>query len=87
MPRGLDWDPDAWDDYQYWLANNKSNARKINTFIKECQREGDGRGTGKAELLKGDLAGWSSKRINLEHRFVYRLSASKVFILSCRDHY
>jgi toxin YoeB len=86
MARDVKMTPVAMEDFLYWQANDKSCFRKIAQFIKEGQRE-DGRGTGKAELLKGDLSGWSSKRINQEHRFIYKIENDVLIVLRCRDHY
>lgn len=44
-------------------------------------------GTGKPEPLKGELAGLWSRRITQEHRLVYRVDSTNVFVASCRYHY
>lgn len=80
----------AWDDYLYWQnADNKVFAR-LNTLIKEAERD-PFRGTGKPEPLRGDLAGWWSRRLTSEHRLVYRISgagsAQAIEIAQCRYHY
>jgi len=84
----LVWHPDAWDDYVSWQADDRKVLRRINTLIKDIQRGNDG-GIGKPELLKGDLSGWASRRIDEEHRLVYRIvdSHGHIEILSCRHHY
>ncbi|GGH49109.1 Txe/YoeB family addiction module toxin [Frigidibacter albus] len=79
------WDR-AWDDYLYWQATDKATLRKINALIKECLRH-PFEGTGKPEPLKGDLAGFWSRRIDREHRVVYRATAGTLQILQCRYHY
>ncbi len=79
------WDK-AWDDYLYWQDTDKATLRKINALIKECLRH-PFEGTGKPEPLKGDLAGFWSRRIDREHRLVYRATASTLEILQCRYHY
>jgi toxin YoeB len=50
---------------------------------------GEDEGIGKPELLKGDLSGWASRRINEEHGLVYRLvdAHDQLKILSCRYHH
>jgi toxin YoeB len=49
------------------------------------------RGLGKPEPLKGDLKGWWSRRIDDEHRLVYRLIGSgddqRIEVSQCRWHY
>jgi toxin YoeB len=76
----------AWDDYLYWQQNNKKLLSKINELIKQCQRT-PFEGVGKPEPLKENLSGWWSRRINIEHRLVYRVENQKLYILQCRKHY
>ncbi len=78
--------PDGWDDYQHWLANDKAMTRKVNALIKECLRHPFD-GTGKPEPLKGDLSGFWSRRIDREHRIVYRVTDTALEIAQCRYHY
>jgi toxin YoeB len=78
--------PGAWEDYQYWLNNDIDTLKKINTLIKDIQRE-PFKGIGKPEPLKFDLKGWWSRRINHEDRMVYKIENNKVIILQCRMHY
>ena len=77
---------DAWDDYLYWQQNDKAMLRKINQLIKEISRT-PFEGTGKPEPLKESLAGFWSRRINLEHRLVYKFENESVIVLQCRYHY
>ncbi len=76
----------AWEDYLYWHQTDKSILRKINSLIKEIERT-PFEGTGKPESLKHNLAGWWSRRLNLEHRLVYRVENKAIIILQCRYHY
>ncbi|MBA4057281.1 MAG: Txe/YoeB family addiction module toxin [Marivirga sp.] len=80
----------AWDDYLYWQANDTDTLEKINDLIKEIKRE-PFKGTGKPEPLKGNLAGYWSRRITGEHRLVYRISGTKphqiLTIIQARLHY
>ncbi len=76
----------AWDDYLYWQQNDKSVLKKINALIKESMRTPFA-GTGKPEALKENLKGFWSRRINLEHRLVYRVEEDAIYILQCRYHY
>jgi toxin YoeB len=77
---------DAWEDYLYWQATDKSVMKKINTLIKEIERT-PFEGSGKPEPLKHNLSGWWSRRINLEHRLVYKIENDTVIISQCRFHY
>lgn len=74
------------EDYLYWQQTDKSMLRKINSLIKEIERT-PFEGTGKPEPLKYNLAGWWSRRLNLEHRLVYRIENRSIIILQCRYHY
>ncbi|WP_257667965.1 Txe/YoeB family addiction module toxin [Parapedobacter tibetensis] len=77
---------DAWDDYLHWQQVDKSILKKINGLIKEIFRT-PFEGTGKPEALRENLAGFWSRRINLEHRLVYKVEQEAVVILQCRYHY
>ncbi len=64
----------------------KKTLCKINDLIKEIQRT-PFEGMGKPEPLKFDLAGLWSRRIDREHRLVFMVDKSCVYIYSCRYHY
>ncbi len=76
----------AWEDYLYWQRIDKIILKKINAIIKEIERT-PFEGTGKPEALKHNLASWWSRRINLEHRLVYKVENDSMVILQCRYHY
>lgn len=80
----------AWDDYLYWQKNDPDTLQKINDLIKEIKRE-PFKGIGKPEPLKGNLAGYWSRRISGEHRIVYRISGTRpnqtLTIIQARFHY
>ena len=78
---------DAWNDYLYWQKEDKSKVKKINQLVKSIERDGLGSGIGKPEPLKHDLTGYWSRRINSEHRLIYKTYESNIYIASCRDHY
>jgi toxin YoeB len=78
--------PNGWDDYLYWQQNDKKVLKKINNLIKEIMRN-PFEGTGKPEPLKFDLSGFWSRRIDQEHRIVYRVEKNDLHILTCRYHY
>lgn len=80
------WDKTAWEDYQYWVTNDRKLLRKINALIKECQRTLFV-GTGKPEALKQNLSGFWSRRITGEHRLVYKVENEILYIAQCRYHY
>jgi len=76
----------AWEDYTTWLKEDRKKLLKINQLIKEIQRT-PFEGIGKPEALKYDLAGYWSRRIDREHRLVYKIDNETLIILSCRYHY
>lgn len=76
----------GWEDYLYWQQSDKSILKKINSLIKEIDRT-PFEGSGKPEPLKHDLSGWWSRRINLEHRLIYKIDKDAIVILQCRYHY
>lgn len=75
----------AWDDYLYWQKTDKQTQR-INQLISDIQRSPFA-GVGKLEPLKHALSGYWSRRINSEHRIVYRTDNDSVFIAQLRYHY
>jgi toxin YoeB len=76
----------AWEDYTSWQKEDKRIVKKINELIKDIQRT-PFEGKGKPEPLKYDLAGLWSRRIDLEHRLVYRCEEKHIYVYSCRYHY
>ena len=76
----------SWEDYIFWQSQDRKILRKVNELIKEIQRT-PYQGKGKPEPLKYDLAGFWSRRIEREHRLVYRVEKNSVLIYSCRYHY
>jgi toxin YoeB len=76
----------ACDDYLFWQAQDRRTLERINGLIKECCRTPLA-GRGKPEPLRGDLAGWWSRRIDREHRLVYRVEDGALLIAQCRYHY
>ena len=89
MRRKLIFSDEAWEDYLYWQPRqdgDRSMVRRINQLIKDIRRS-PSEGIGKPEPLKHQLAGWWSRRIDAEHRFVYRVTEQAVEIATLRHHY
>ena len=76
----------AWGDYTTWLKEDRKMLVKINQLIKDIQRTPYD-GIGKPEALKYDLVGYWSRRIDREHRLVYKVENDTVIIISCKYHY
>ncbi len=76
----------AWEDYLYLQSTDTKLPERVNALIKECCRTPFA-GIGKPEPLRGALAGWWSRRINREHRLVYRREDDRLLIAQCRLHY
>jgi len=76
----------AWEDYLSWQNEDRKISKKINALIKSIQSNPYD-GIGKPEPLKYDLAGLWSRRIDLEHRLVYKVEGNDIYIYSCRYHY
>ncbi|WP_454793823.1 Txe/YoeB family addiction module toxin [Mycolicibacterium lutetiense] len=78
--------PQAWEDYLHWQSVDKSVVKRINRLITDTRRS-PFEGIGKPEPLKYGLTGAWSRRINDEHRLVYRVSGDDLQILQARYHY
>ena len=76
----------ASQDYLYWQKQDKRMVERINQLIREAQREPFA-GIGKPEPLKHALAGYWSRRINDEHRMVYKVEGEALLIAQMRYHY
>jgi toxin YoeB len=76
----------AWEDYLYWQRADKKLLKRINLLIQDIQRS-PFEGIGKPEPLKHALSGYWSRRINNEHRIVYKVEDNSLFIAQLRHHY
>lgn len=76
----------GWEDYLYWQTEDRKTLRKINTLLKDIERNGN-EGIGKPEPLTGDLSGFWSRRINQKNRLIYALEMDQIIIIACQYHY
>lgn len=76
----------GWEDYLYWQTEDRKMLRKINTLLKDIERNGN-EGIGKPEPLTVDLSGFWSRRINQKDRLIYALEMDQIIIIACRYHY
>ena len=77
---------EAEDDLAFWYRNNKSIIKKIESLLKSM-KETPFSGIGHPEVLKENLSGYWSRRINREHRIVYTVDDEFITIYSLRGHY
>ena len=82
----LMWAEHAWDDYLYWLEVDKKKIKRINELIKDIKRS-PFEGIGDPEPLKHNWSGYWSRRIDKEHRLVYKVDESGLSLAQCRFHY
>ena len=80
----------SWAEYLELRAHDEKLFEKLHTLIEECRRH-PFKGTGKPEPLGGNLSGWWSRRINQQHRLVYRVvgkgDEQTLQVAQCRYHY
>jgi toxin YoeB len=80
------WAEKAWEDYLYWQAIDKKTLQRINLLIKDIKRNPFS-GIGDPEPLKHNWSGYWSRRVDREHRLVYKHSEKAITIVQCRYHY
>lgn len=75
----------GWDDYLWFQTYDKKLLKRLNDLIKETLRT-PFEGTGKPEPLKANLSGYSSRRVNDEHRLVYKVAGDYLIVAACKGH-
>lgn len=76
----------AWEDYVYWQKNDIKMLKRINLLIKDIVRSPH-EGFGKPEALRHNLSEYWSRRINEEHRIIYKQFESGITFVQLRYHY
>jgi toxin YoeB len=76
----------SWAEYLYWQETDPKRLRRINQLIKEVMREPLA-GIGKPEPLQHAFQGYWSRRIDGEHRMVYKVVGDQLWIAQLRYHY
>ncbi|MEU6130588.1 Txe/YoeB family addiction module toxin [Saccharopolyspora sp. NPDC047091] len=79
-------DENAWADYVRWQTQDRKILKRIDTLLKDVERNGN-EGIGKPEPLKHGFHGFWSRRITDEHRSVHRVHEDQIQIAACRYHY
>lgn len=80
------WTDAAWEDFEYWLRQDKKTLKRIIMLLKDIERNGN-EGIGKPERLSGDLSAYWSRRIDDCNRIVYRIDGDTLRIVQCGSHY
>jgi len=76
----------AFQQFVEWTTLDKKIHQRIVEIILDILRQ-PYTGIGKPKPLKHELQGYWSRRINEEHRLVYKVENEKVIIVSCKYHY
>ena len=82
----LEFKPQAFEDLQYWVQHQPKVAKRLLRILEETLRDPFG-GIGKPEPLRNELSGWWSKRIDGEHRLVYKVDGDALVVAQARGHY
>ncbi len=77
---------ESWEDYLYWQATDKQLLARINQLIKDISRD-PFKGIGKPEPFRYKYKGFWSRRIDNEHRLIYKIEGNQLLIAKCRFHY
>ena len=80
------WHDKAWEDYEYWLSQDRKTLKKIHRLLKSIDRSGY-QCEGHPEALKGDLSGFYSVHIDEKNRLVFRITDEGIEIVQCGSHY
>ena len=77
---------ESWEDYLYWQKTDRKILKRINKLLKDISRQ-PFTGVGKPEPLKYKYQGYWSRRIDGEHRLIYKVTENEILIAKCRFHY
>jgi len=84
--RQLSWTAEGWKSYVYWQGQDKKTLKRINKLLDAILRDPLD-GIGKPEVLKENLSGFHSRRIDEANRLVYVVEEKQIVVISCRYHY
>jgi len=84
--RNLSFTPSAFKEYNDWFESNPQIIQRIKTLIREIDKD-PFKGVGKPEPLRGNWSGYWSRRIDHEHRLVYKVTNEQILIAKCKGHY
>ena len=77
---------EARSELESWQKRDRKIYKRIFQLIKDIDRDPFD-GIGKPEPLKENLSGYWSRRINDEHRLVYRIEGDNIIVVQCMFHY
>ena len=80
------WSDEAWEEYVYWQTQDKKTLKKINSLVKDIERNGH-EGIGNPEPLKHEWSGYWSRTIDEKNRLIYRIDEDTIEIAICGGHY
>ncbi len=78
--------PKAWQDLGWWAKNDIKVIKKIYALLENSAKT-PFEGLGQPEALKADYSGYWSRRINLQHRIVYKVEDTRIVVISLYGHY
>jgi len=84
--KNVSFTPIAFNEYNEWFDNNSQIIQRIKTLIRDIDRD-PFKGLGKPEPLKGNWSGYWSRRIDNEHRLIYKVTNEYILIAKCKGHY
>ena len=84
--RNVSFTPSAFNEYNDWAESNPQMIQRIKMLIREINRD-PFKGLGKPEPLKDNWKGYWSRRIDGEHRLVYKVTQEHILIAKCKGHY
>ena len=84
--RTIEFVPEAFKEYLAWIKNDRKTALRIGDLIRDILRN-PYKGIGKPEALKHQFKGYWSRRIDQEHRLIYKVTESSIVVISCYSHY
>ncbi len=76
----------AWSDIFNLAKTDLKLVKKVLELV-ESIKINPYEGIGKPELLKENLKGYWCRRINDEHRLVYRIEENNLYIVQAKGHY
>ncbi len=84
--RNIAFHADAFKELRLWAETDTKLHLKILDLLNDAARS-PFTGLGKPEPLKGEWQGYWSRRINDEHRLIYRVTELEIVVMRCRGHY